>query len=263
MLVNIKNVLPFSRLIGFVMIISYKYKYIFIELPKTGSTAIANELCQYYEGEKILNKHSTYYDFIKYASADERQFFKFSCVRNPMDQVVSRYVKLKTGQQNPEKDIKRYLKKGKKINIGTTRLLKQYKYIHNEEADFEDYFLTFYRLPYFDWSLLHHRMFDYIIRFENLSEDFNLVLQKIGIHPLRELPLLNKTKEKKDFLDYYCCPEIKKRALFVFKPYFKHYGFQFPEHWGETLRLSVSRSNDFLFYIEKIVLRFYWRYIKK
>ena len=245
------------------MIISHKYQYVFFELPRTGSTAIANELCEYYDGEKILRKHSTYYDFIRYADADERSFFKFSCIRNPMDQAVSRYVKLKTGQQNPEKDIQRNLKKGKKVYIGTKRLLKQYKYIHNREADFEDYFLNFYRMPYFDWSLFHHRLFDFVIRFENLSEDFNLVLQKIGVRSVRELPLRNKTEGKKDFLDYYSSHKIKKKAVFVFNPYFNHYGYRFPEDWDKIPCLSASRFNDFLFYMEKTVLRLYWHYIKK
>lgn len=43
------------------VIISHEHKYVFAELPHTGSTAVSRELRENYAGEKILGKHSTYY----------------------------------------------------------------------------------------------------------------------------------------------------------------------------------------------------------
>ena len=47
------------------MIISHKYKYVFVGLPLAASTAISKELCEQYDGKAILAKHSIYQDFLK------------------------------------------------------------------------------------------------------------------------------------------------------------------------------------------------------
>ena len=44
------------------MVLSHKQEYLFVELPRTGSTTISKELCTHYAGEKILSKHATYED---------------------------------------------------------------------------------------------------------------------------------------------------------------------------------------------------------
>jgi hypothetical protein len=78
------------------LIISHQHRYLFVELPRTGSTAIRHELRELYDGTPILHKHSTYDEFRRQASVAELQYFVFSTVRNPLDDAVSRYFKLKT-----------------------------------------------------------------------------------------------------------------------------------------------------------------------
>ena len=72
------------------MIISHKNKYLFVELPHTATTAIIKEFREKYDGKRILRKHAFFHDFQKIANDDEK-YFVFSCVRNPMDEVVSIY----------------------------------------------------------------------------------------------------------------------------------------------------------------------------
>jgi len=76
------------------MIISNKYKYVFIELPRTGTTAISQELCDFYGGERIFEKHSKYSFFKKNATLEQQGYFIFSCLRNPLDRTVSLYFHL-------------------------------------------------------------------------------------------------------------------------------------------------------------------------
>ena len=77
------------------MVISHKYKYIFVELPRTASTAISNQLVKYYDGHKILIKHASYQN-LKYFYKDKYlDYFVFSCVRNPLDRTVSFYEKMR------------------------------------------------------------------------------------------------------------------------------------------------------------------------
>src|SRR4051812_19495236 len=104
------------------MVISDKYRYVFIELYFTGSTAISSELCELYDGKKILNKHSRYHEFLKIATEEQKKYFVFSCIRNPMDMVVSAYMKFKTNHQGKYTDPKEWRENGGTIRQKNLRL---------------------------------------------------------------------------------------------------------------------------------------------
>ncbi len=71
------------------MIISHQHKYLFVELPHTGSTAISHELREHYDGVSILEKHATYYQFLKVATAEEKQYWLMSSKRAAAVSVAS------------------------------------------------------------------------------------------------------------------------------------------------------------------------------
>ena len=77
------------------MIISHRYRYIFIENPLTATWSLHKELYQYYDGSPILHKYATFQGFWRIASEKEREYFLFITVRNPLDKLVSRYLKYK------------------------------------------------------------------------------------------------------------------------------------------------------------------------
>ena len=60
------------------MIISHKYKFLFIGLPFSASSAISKELHLNYNGEPLLRKHSMYYEFKNLATEDELNYFVFA-----------------------------------------------------------------------------------------------------------------------------------------------------------------------------------------
>lgn len=92
------------------MIISGEHRYVFVELPRTGSTAIRKELLNQYGGRKILQKHSTYQEFLRTANEEEKRYFVFSGVRNPLDDAVSHYFKLASDHHGrfSDKERRRY-----------------------------------------------------------------------------------------------------------------------------------------------------------
>ena len=59
------------------MIVSDKYKYLFIQHPTTASTSIALELCLKYDGKPILWKHANYRDFLTIATEEQKKYFVF------------------------------------------------------------------------------------------------------------------------------------------------------------------------------------------
>ena len=70
------------------MIISDTYKYIFLETPRTGSTALSKELREKYGGYEIIHKHANYHEFLKQATPEQKEYYVFMGVRNPLDEVV-------------------------------------------------------------------------------------------------------------------------------------------------------------------------------
>jgi len=238
------------------MIISHKHKYLFVELPRTGSSAIRRELCEHYDGVPILHKHATYYEFLKIANAEEKRYFVFAGIRNPLDDAVSLYFKRKNDHHG------QWTKRAKPIR--DRRLFDhvgmiEFNFIKNTDADFPTYFKRFYKIPYNNWSELSHRKFDFIIRFEHLQEDFAKMLKLIGIEQKRPLPVRNKTAGRdRNFLSYYT-PEIIPRAKRVFGPYMKQWGYEFPPEWGET---SVPWWNQAEFEAFNLVRHCYWRYLR-
>jgi len=65
-------------------------------------------------------------------------------------------------------------------------------------------------------------------------------LRKIGIEPIRELPRVNQTAEKKsDFLAYFT-PDLYEQAKTVYGPFMRKWGYRFPEQWGPVHRSWIA-----------------------
>lgn len=238
------------------MIISHAYNYVFVELPRTGSTAVSRELRANYEGKPILTKHATYYDFLKIASEEQKRYFVFAGIRNPLDDVVSLYFKYKTDHRNQFTD---------PVKVGRKRTSIYYldnlafRFVREKDADFPTFFKTFYRIPYNNWSQLSHKQLDFIIRFEHLQDDFARALERIGIQPKRPLPLANQTGGKhRDFWSYYT-PETIPHAKRIFGPFMKKWGYEFPQEWGAT---EVAWWNQMEFEFFNLFRNVYWKHLK-
>ncbi len=262
------------------MIISREHRYLFVQLPRTGSTAIGRELISQYGGEKILDKHSTYEDFLKIADEDHDRYFVFSCVRNPLDDAVSHYQKLATDHHNRFTDpIRRRYRVGNKgsVAVAETGMNRQgerpkrrtlferaenrrFDYVRTKNADFSQFFLRYHWLPYDNWSRLSHDDLDFVIRFENLQNDFEAALARIGLSLARPLPVANKTAAKSgDYMRYYT-PDVVPRAKRVYGPYLRRWGYDLPPEWGDRPQIPWE---DALYHVLAIPRTLYWRHLRK
>jgi hypothetical protein len=238
------------------VVISHKHRYLFVELPNTGTSAISKELRLNYDGVEILRKHSTYRDFLESASPDEKQFFVFSCIRNPLDIAVSRYFRILNDHGGWWSDPGRG---SGKLAPGHVVIKRKFRFVQANEPDFAAFFLRYYRLPYNSWASLDHRKFDFIIRFESIADDFEAALELIGVEQTRPLPPVNVTADReKDFSSYYDSPAVVSRAERVFAGYMKEWGYVFP--WSGDVRLS--RGAQMQYEIWSTFLRFFWRHLR-
>jgi hypothetical protein len=125
--------------------------------------------------------------------------------------------------------------------------------------DFVTFFKRSYKLPHSDWTGLSHKDFDFVIRYENLQEDFGRVLDLLGIERKRPLPWVNETPGKdREFTSYYT-PEIIAQARWVFGPYMLEWDYEFPVDWGSE---PVHRLCHLEYRIINAVRSFYWRHVR-
>lgn len=213
------------------MIVSHKYKYVFAEIPHTASHSIAQQLLTHYEGEQILGHHSNITLFMGQADKETRKYFKFATVRNPLDTAVTDYNKLLGNHKGQYTNPDQLLSNG---GFVTPQHLREFAFIHDNNADFPAFFRKFRNKLYNNWFLVGDQHYDHIIRFENLQASFSEVLQKLGIEQVEPIGHANPTKLKKKRFDEFYTPDIYADVARSYGPFLKKWGYGFPEAWGEV-----------------------------
>ncbi len=213
------------------MIVSEKYRYVFIGLPFSASSAISKHLYEKYDGKPYLRKHSVYYEFKKHATNQQLKYFVFAVIRNPMEIVATIYEKLKTNPQGMYTNPKLYKENGGYIS---KKQRNKHRFIKEKNATFQQFFLKFYKKPYDNLSSLTIQHCDFVIRYETIQEDYKVALQKIGVSNSEKLPIHNKSKTKQKDLKAYYTDDIKQQAIKVFGPYMKKNRLNFPSNFGSV-----------------------------
>lgn len=211
------------------MRLSYKHKFVYIAIGKSGSSSIREALGEYscieYWGsdpEKSEYIHTNLRDVKKIFSFTDSEFdsyFKFSFVRNPWSRVVSYWNYINQCKIS-------YLKNNHHPYFGPVCI----KILKECEQDFSLFIkLWNWHLPSFfdmlakeDGTLLA----DFVGKLENVQEDFNIVCDKIGI-PKQKLPHKNKTK-RKHYTEYYD-NETKQIVAEKFAKDIEFFGYKFGE----------------------------------
>jgi len=239
------------------MIISHKYKFLFIGLPFSASSAISKELHLEYGGESYLRKHSLYHEFESVATKSELNYFVFAVLRNPMEIAVTVYEKMKVNAKGNFTNTELFSENGGHI---TKQHRKRFNYIKDNDSSFQQYFNKFHQKTYDNLSSLTIDNCDFIIKYENIEEDYLLALKKAGVSNPKILPVENKTEGKqKDILEYYT-NDIKKTSISVFGPFFEKYNYSFPEEWGEV---KIPLKSKFQFLILGVLRKINQKYFKK
>jgi hypothetical protein len=239
------------------MIISHTHKYVYVEFPQTGSSTVAKELMANYDGKRILFKHAQYHEFLKQASDEEKKYFSFSAIRNPMDVIVSTYFKTLTDHDGFLNNKVKHGKWLRRLAMPLKRKLTGNDVINNNMS-FEEYFMKYHKLPYSAWSIMDHKKLNKVMRFEHLADDFAAAIKDMKIELIRPLPVFNKTDRKeKHFTDYFDNSATKARAVKVFGPYMSEWGYEFPTSWG-----IEEMPNPGLYNLVNVGRKVYWKFLR-
>tara|TARA_A100001037_G_scaffold306597_1_gene353094 strand:+ start:17827 stop:18462 length:636 start_codon:yes stop_codon:yes gene_type:complete len=211
-------------------VISHKYKFLSIRIPKTASTSVTFALNEYFDIHGCSDENSPY----RYHSSASRlkehfnsqnwnfdEYFKFAFVRNPWDRFVSNCFFLinefekeqnnPTGIHPPE-----FLNKAKHIaSFGSfKKIVMDGTALHTSPTQY-------------DFLKINDSVgVDFIGKTENLQEDFNTVCDKIGI-PQQKLPHANSTKHK-HYTEYYD-DETRQIVAEKYAKDIEYFGYKFGE----------------------------------
>ena len=199
--------------------ISFQKRFLFVHIPKTAGNSIQSILRDYSEDELValrggqdgierfglrnptykIKKHSTLAEYK--AALGEVQFgdlYKFTCVRNPWDRMVSYYF---TPTQNMAA---RDRKKFRKAIVKALSVAEYLRLANSEEDPFGNV--------------------DYVMRFENLAEDFRTVCGTLGISPTT-LPRYNRSR-REHYSKYYD-DELRELVRTRFAAEIERFGYIF------------------------------------
>ncbi|MGE0078926.1 MAG: sulfotransferase family 2 domain-containing protein [Bacteroidales bacterium] len=237
------------------MIISHQHKFIFIKPTKVAGTSIEVALAKHcVEGDIVtsISKYSDAFDddrythqsqneedFYNHITPDEvkcmvdtdvwNSYFKFTVVRNPWDQVVSRFCweksfivfKIKRNiskiKENPFK-----LELYSRLTIRLLELVRLRSF-----SNFLKNFNKEWTNTRFYFDINGNAICDYYIRYENLQSDFDSVCSRLKINSERLLRLKSKTRNHT--LHYSSYYNDRDRALVadLFKKEIEYFGYEF------------------------------------
>jgi len=239
------------------MIISHKYKFLFIGLPFSASSAISKELHLEYDGEPYLRKHSLYHEFENVATKEELEYFVFAVLRNPMEIAVTVYEKMKANAKGNFTNPDLFSENGGHIS---KQQRQRFNFIKDNNCSFQQYFKKFHQKPYDNLTSLAIDDCDFVIKYETIAEDYLLALKKAGVRNPKPLPVANKTVGKNNDLLSYYTNDIKEIAIAVFGPFLEKYNYSFPEEWGEV-KIPLKSKLEFL--VLGVLRKLNQKYFKK
>jgi hypothetical protein len=199
--------------------ISFQKRFLFVHIPKTAGNSIQSILRDYSEDELValrggqdgierfglrnptykIKKHSTLAEYK--AALGEVQFgdlYKFTCVRNPWDRMVSYYF-------TPTQNMAAWDRKKFRKAIVKALSVAEYLRLANSEED-----------PFGN--------VDYVMRFENLADDFRTVCGALGILPAT-LPQYNRSS-REHYSKYYD-DELRELVRARFAAEIERFGYIF------------------------------------
>jgi hypothetical protein len=201
--------------------ISLQKRFLFVHIPKTAGNSIQTALRDYSEDKLIalrkeqdgierfglrnpnykIKKHSTLAEYRDALGTEQlRNLYKFTCVRNPWDRMVSYYFTPTQSQETWDR------KKFQKIVSKAVSAADYLRLDQNEEDPFANV--------------------DYIMRFENLADDFRTVCGTLDISPAA-LPQYNRST-REHYSKYYD-DELRELVRNRFAAEIERFGYTFEE----------------------------------
>jgi len=205
-------------------VISLRYSFLFVHIPKTAGNSIQNILRNYSEDEIVqlaphqdgverfevrsrrynIHKHSMLSDYYRELGPHTfHSLYKFTCIRNPWERLISFYF-------SPHRGDVRWNRRAFLSFLDTVSPASTYLELPDGTEGRREPFQNV----------------DAVIRFERLDEDFRAVCERIGI-PYQPLPVRNRSS-RDDHRKYYD-PHLVDAVGRRYRDEIAYFGYSFGE----------------------------------
>ena len=175
--------------------ISHRYRFVYFEVPKTGTSSLKDLLTEHAEITKMKRRLG----FLEYPD-----YRRFALVRNPWDRILSCYLnKIKKDENFENGKFKNgVMRKFDRFNafyagMPFDEFVRAVGKIPDEIAD--GHFASQHRRLVLDGELV----IDHLARFENFWEETSGFLTTVGLDVNVHVPHLNKSERSKRYTAYY------------------------------------------------------------
>jgi len=239
--------------------ISYKDKYLFIHIPRTGGTSIEEFLVHNSSpSSELVRDDAIERDLLRFQHIhagrakkiflqrkdNYTEFFNFSFVRNPWERLVSvyyydHYTNLGLGRKSKKNAcFADYIKRSVPKNINSKHDKDNLLFGTMSKTAPEKAYLRFTdNFWLFDDN--DNMLMDFVGRFENLQNDFDIVCDKLKI-PRGSLKKLRACGNNDS------CPWHKERGISI--PKYEHYTTYYDDETLEIVNCLVQKDADYFGY---------------
>ncbi len=190
-----------------------KYECIFIHIPKTAGTSILKLL----NNNETFRYHGFWYEYQKRSPHYFNNFYKFSFVRNPWDRTVSTYFYLRKLIENSKttfipKNLDKYETFDEFVNL----------FLNKDTIWSHKLFIPqwFFILDQDDKLKV-----DFLGKYENIEEDFDIIKSNFKYNPDGQLMKLNSSQRKK--YNYYYTDKTKSKIAELYSKDIKYFNYKF------------------------------------
>ena len=193
--------------------ISHKYKCIFIHIPKTAGTTIENLLIDRLVPIAGGSSHEKISYYKKKYPHQFNDYYKFSCVRNPWDRIVSAFF---------------YISKGGNQSSGDKKLMEIFgnnfkNFVLKIDTLEQSLFLT----PQYEFIFTNNRLLlDKVVKFESLEFDLKKVFNKLNLSVQKVYQ--SRQSQHRHYTDYYD-EETRQIIAEKYSKDIDYFGYKFGE----------------------------------
>ncbi len=164
------------------MIVSHRHRFVYVQVPQTGSTALGHWMVDHLEGLDLLRKHTTLAEAHRVIGGSIDDYLVVASVRDSIEQFVSSFYKI--------------VRDSEKGTPGRGRIAKRHvrtSWAAGTEATLDGYVDTFVRRVHAPvWALCIRRA-DVVIRYETIDADVAGLAMRLGVTDAPEIPIVNTT----------------------------------------------------------------------
>jgi len=200
--------------------ISHRYRFIYFEVPKTGTRSLLNLLTEHAQIDQMGKRLG----FLEYPD-----YRRLSFVRNPWDRLLSCYLnKIKKDESFEDEHFANgVMNEFQKFNafyagMPFGEFVHAVAEIPDEIAD--GHFASQHRRLVMNDEIV----IDHLARFENFREETNKFFQAVGLDVCLPLPHLNKSEKRKPYTEYYT-DETVRVVEERFEEDIRLFGYQFDQ----------------------------------